>query len=210
MLFINPETVLESDIISMAREARYEIDRIYLHWTAGHYGQAYDDYHFNIDRDGAVHKTCGSLTEKKAHTWRRNSRSIGISLECGWGASVSVPVGAWEEQLIGVRSGRKRKRPLLSAEVDYGPEEPTQQQVECMAKIVALLCLYLDIPITEDTVMTHAEAAVADGYGPCSGDPEIRWDLWFLPDPTIGSDLYPGGEVIRGKAAWYQLQRAIA
>ena len=79
-----------------------------------------------------------------------------------------------------------------------------------MAKIVALLCLYLDIPITEDTVMTHAEAAVADGYGPCSGDPEIRWDLWFLPDPTIGSDLYPGGEVIRGKAAWYQLQRAIA
>lgn len=26
------------------------ISQIYLHWTAGRYGQLYDDYHFNIDR----------------------------------------------------------------------------------------------------------------------------------------------------------------
>lgn len=59
-------------------------------------------------------------------------------------------------------------------------------------------------------VKPNAEAAVADGYGPCSGDPEMRWALWFLPDPTVGADLYPGGEIIRGKAAWYQIQRVIA
>ena len=30
------------------------ISQIYLHWTAGHYGQLYDDYHFNIDADGSI------------------------------------------------------------------------------------------------------------------------------------------------------------
>ena len=34
------------------------ISQIYLHWTAGRYGQLYDDYHFNIDVDGSVYQTC--------------------------------------------------------------------------------------------------------------------------------------------------------
>ena len=210
MLLINPQQVTESDIISMAREARQKIDHIYLHWTAGHYGQAYDDYHLNIDKDGTVHKTCRSLTEKKAHTWQRNGRSIGIALECGFHASVAVPLGTTEKELFGVLAGTKRLRPLLSAELDYGPEPPTSPQIECLAKVTALLCKYLELPLSEDTVMTHAEAAVADGYGPCSGDPEMRWDLWFLPDGATGSGIYPGGGIIRAKAVWYRLQDEIA
>ena len=210
MLLVNPQIIDESEIVSMAKSVCHEIDHIYLHWTAGHYGQAYDDYHLNIDRDGTLYKTCRSLTEEKAHTWKRNTRSIGISLDCGYRASVAVPVGAGEEELFGVTSGSRRLRPLLSAEVDYGPEKPTVPQIECMAKITALLCRHLELPITEETVMTHAEAAIADGYGPCSGDPEMRWDLWFLPDRATGSGIYPGGDIIRGKAVWYQLQDVIA
>lgn len=59
--------------------------------------------------------------------------------------------------------------------------------------------------------MTHAEAAIADGYGPCSGDGEMRWDLWFLPDLPLTDILLPGGEVLRGKAAWYihSLEKAV-
>ena len=210
MLFVNPQVITEAEIASMAKEARHEIDHIYLHWTAGHYGQACDEYHLNIGRDGTVYRTCRSLAEKKAHTWKRNDRSIGIALDCGYRASVSVPVGAGEGELFGVRAGAKRVRPLLSAEVDYGPEGPTPQQIECLAKVTALLCRYLELPITEETVMTHAEAAVADGYGPCSGDPEMRWDLWFLPDGATGCGIYPGGGIIRGKAVWYQLQDVLA
>lgn len=30
------------------------ISQIYLHWTAGRYGQLYDDYHFNIDAAGKL------------------------------------------------------------------------------------------------------------------------------------------------------------
>jgi len=56
------------------------ISQIYLHWTAGRYGQLYDDYHFNIDADGSVYQTCTQLTELKSHTWHRNTGAIGIAL----------------------------------------------------------------------------------------------------------------------------------
>lgn len=46
VLLTNPRVVTEDDIIDMAREAAGSIDTIYLHWTAGHYGQIFDDYHF--------------------------------------------------------------------------------------------------------------------------------------------------------------------
>ena len=39
------------------------ISQIYLHWTAGRYGQLYDDYHFNIDADGTVYLTSSSLSQ---------------------------------------------------------------------------------------------------------------------------------------------------
>ena len=70
----------------MAQAARGRIAQIYLHWTAGRYGQVYDDYHLNIDADGTIYCTCDSLTEQKSHTWKRNSGSIGIALCCGLGA----------------------------------------------------------------------------------------------------------------------------
>ena len=34
---------------------RNRISQIYLHWTAGRYGQLYDDYHFNINADGSIY-----------------------------------------------------------------------------------------------------------------------------------------------------------
>ena len=36
----------------MAKLARGRITTIYLHWTAGHYSQVFDDYHLCIDQDG--------------------------------------------------------------------------------------------------------------------------------------------------------------
>ncbi len=46
-----------------ARESLWDIakpygrdPKIYLHWSAGHYGQFYDDYHVNIDSDGSYHR----------------------------------------------------------------------------------------------------------------------------------------------------------
>ena len=60
------------ELRAMARAAKNKIDHIYLHWTAGGYHQFYDDYHLNIDNDGAIICTCDDLTELKSHTWRLN------------------------------------------------------------------------------------------------------------------------------------------
>jgi N-acetylmuramoyl-L-alanine amidase CwlA len=52
-----------------------------LHWTAGGYTQTFDDYHFCVKGDGAVVQTL-SISKKGAHTWKRNSGNIGVSMCC--------------------------------------------------------------------------------------------------------------------------------
>lgn len=79
MLVSSPQQLSLTQVAVMAQEAKYRIAQIYLHWTAGRYGQVYDDYHLNIDADGTIYCTCSSLTEQKSHTWKRNRSSA-----AGW------------------------------------------------------------------------------------------------------------------------------
>lgn len=181
MIVVNPVEIDYKSLAEVAKPCRGKINRIYLHWTAGHYGDVYDDYHLNIGPDGELYLTCTEFTELKAHTWRRNSGSIGIAMCCAYGASA-----------------------IRGSETNFGNEPPTQKQIEAMAKAVAVLAYALGLEIKLLTVTTHCEAALFDGYGPHSGDPETRWDLWFLPDRPLTEKLVPGGNVIRGKAQWYR------
>jgi len=82
---------------------------------------------------------------------------------------------------------------------NFGSEPVTKEQIESMAAVVAIICKYAGISI--ESVQTHCEAAFEDGYGPYSGDPQTRWDLWYLPD--YDGSMRIGGNVIRGKARWY-------
>ena len=72
-----------------------------------------------------------------------------------------------------------------------------------MAQTVALLVTALGLQLTIDTVMTHCEAALLDGYGPYSGDAETRWDLWYMRDSPGDGQMKPGGDILRGNARWY-------
>ena len=163
----------------MAREGANIIDHIYMHWTAGHYGQCYDDYHICIDKDGSIYIMCDEFIEVLAHTWQRNRFAIGIALCCCADAT-------------------------CSGDIDLGSEPPTAEQIESLAQVVAVLADEYSLPLDcSDYVMTHEEAAELDGYGyyqTCE-----RWDLLVLPD-YYGKDgeLVNGGDLIRGKAAWYQ------
>lgn len=58
---------IESLAASMSRPVR-----IFLHWSAGHYDQAFDDYHLCINKDGALIATTDDLSAVLAHTWRNN------------------------------------------------------------------------------------------------------------------------------------------
>ena len=137
--------------------ARGRIDYIYLHWTGGHYGQCFPDYHINIDEDGTLYIEMSSFMERKSHTWRRNSRSIGIALDCCAGAYITKEGTAY-----------------------YGEEPPTETQIDMLAMVVAKLCV--EIGLSLDVVLTHAEVADIDGYGLYDSDPDMRWDLYGMGD----------------------------
>ena len=167
------------DLRQMARAAKGCIDKLYLHWTAGNYGDYSEDYHINIDYDGRIIATTYDLTEVKNHTWHRNSNAIGIAMCCCAGAMA-----------------------YAGGVIDYGDQPPTAEQIDVMAKIVAVLCEELGLDVNYRNVITHCEAAEIDDYGPSTTCE--RWDLWFLPDIPGTGELKPGGEVIRGKAIWWQ------
>ena len=162
---------------AMCIHARGLIDKIYLHWTAGNYNQMFDDYHININGNGDVYVSGNDFTVYREHTWHRNSRAVGISLCCAFGAE------------------------LGNGGLATGKYPPTREQIEAMASIIAILCTGLHLEINEDTVMTHAEVAKIDGYGVYSGDPLTKWDLYKLKD--IDGMIYNGGDILRGKAQWY-------
>lgn len=163
--------------------------KIYLHWTAGHYGQYYlNDYHIAIDYDGSIYVE-HDLDEVLAHTYHRNSGAVGITLACCVGATSD----------------------------DLGSEPPTAEQIEVMAQVITVVADGLWLTIDKDHVLTHGEAAdnedgiyPHDPYGPKSTCE--RWDLEYLgtsespsfnPYATDGSR---GGDVLRGKAIWYHNQ----
>ena len=161
--------------------------KIYLHWSAGHYFQKFDDYHVNITADGKLYVATDDLAEVLPHTWKRNSGAVGISLCCAYGATTN----------------------------DLGEEPPTAQQIEAMAQAVWKVADALWLTIDKEHVMTHGEAADnEDGltphyqYGP-KGSVE-RWDLEYLgtdESPSYNpwaTDGTRGGDVLRGKANWYR------
>lgn len=181
MLIVEPPIINHRELFLLGEKAQGSVKSIYLHWTAGHYHQTYDDYHLNIDGDGRLLQTCTQLTDLKAHTYGRNRQSVGITLCCGFNAAC-----------------------LTGGRIDFGAEPPTPVQIDKIAMTVAVLCSALDLEICFANVKTHAEAAFMDGYGPGSNDPETRWDLWMLPDLPLTDRLRPGGEIIRKKALWYR------
>ncbi|MBS5519659.1 MAG: N-acetylmuramoyl-L-alanine amidase [Acidaminococcus intestini] len=167
--------------------------KIYLHWTAGRYKQQFPEYHINIDMDGTIYAMTDDFAEYLTHTWRRNTGSLGVALCCAYGAGSET----------------------------LGDFPPTPKQIEAMAQVIAALSDILEVPITKEYVLTHGEAANNEdgiyylhaGYAWWNdeyGDGDTRGDLEYLgthespsynPYATDGSR---GGDVLRGKAIWYQ------
>ena len=167
--------------------------KVYLHWSAGHYGQFWSDYHVQINRDGEIYVIAdGVLDDVLAATWRRNSGSVSVCI-------------------LG----------CLDADTNsLGAEPPTDAQIDGMAKAIAALCNGLWLTIDKTRVLTHGEAAAnEDGIRPHPAyalwhdeihDGDTRWDLEYLGTmespkyfPTA-TDGMRGGDVLRGKANWYR------
>ncbi|MGN8791299.1 hypothetical protein [Acidaminococcus fermentans] len=79
--------------------------------------------------------------------------------------------------------------------------------MESASILLATLSELWKLPLEPAQIMTHAEAADLDGYGPSmAGTPAFeRWDLWKLKD--YDGVWRNGGAVFRGKGLYYQWLR---
>ncbi len=167
------------DILRKARPSFYQYPnpvKTYWHWTAGGHYAIFGDYHFCICGNGEIVNT-KPLEEIPAATWQRNTGSIAIALCCCEGAEAYRD--PWR--------------------TDLGDAPPTDAQIESLAMLSAAIADVFEIPIDDSHFMTHAEAADIDGYGPATTCE--RWDLAVLHE---GDDWMSGGDILRGKAIWYQ------
>lgn len=164
----------------MALRARGDIDHIYVHWTAGDYRQLFPEYHLLIRGSGQIYASTDDWTTLLSHTWHRNTGALGIALCCARDAVL-----------------------YADGTFDLGDYPPTLMQVESCAMLLSSLAQIWHMPIDEDHIMTHAEAADLDGYGPAVMGTEDfeKWDLWKLKD--YDDKWKNGGDVLRGKALYY-------
>ena len=176
-----------AEIRTMAQAAVNSITHVYIHWTAGHYGQTFEDYHILVDYDGTLYVSVDDFTTHLSHTYMRNSGAIAISAMCAYQAESTI---------------------------DLGSEPPTAAQIGSIAQVMAVLSQVLGLPLDIKYFMTHAEAADnMDGFDPGyepNGYPDgkygpansaERWDLWVLrADDDPGS----GGVYLREEALTYQ------
>ena len=153
--------------------------RVIMHWTAGAYVASEVDrehYHMVIEGDLDLIKGDYSIKDNEvihgsnyaAHTRSCNTGSIGISLCCMAGA-VESPFNA-------------------------GKYPMKKEQVDKLILCVAQLCRVYGIPVTRQTVLSHAEVQPTLGITQAG-----KWDYTRLPfEPTIIGAL-PVGDFIRSR-----------
>ena len=155
--------------------------RIVIHWTAGaHLSTATDreHYHVLIEGDGkVVHgrrapeaNRSTSDGDYAAHTRALNTGSIGVAV-CAM--------------------RQARERPFYS-----GPDPITAAQVKVLARVVSDLCDTYGIPITRQTVLTHAEVQPTLGV-----TQRGKWDISWLPGMAAPGDPVAVGDQLRAQVA---------
>jgi hypothetical protein len=169
------------------------IERIYTHWSAYDYEKVFPAYHFCIavkPGTGIVVVNTHDVRENMRnaydapelpyaqHTRKRNSFALGISIMAMEGATPQ----------------------------DFGEYPLTEALVDGLCLVGGRLAAFYDVPIDADHVMSHAEAALRDGYFGTAEDQ--RWDIARLnASPQM---LEPGEAIDVGEELRERMRRAIA
>lgn len=183
------------------------LDRVYKHWTVGHYGQDFNDYnlclryangHFYFDVCGNPQDNARGVNDNKPHphTFERNTGAFGI-------ASDDM---------------------AFADEHDFGPEPITLATADWLCAGVAAAAAAYDIDLSEPAqggpyagepaTFTHAEAAHHPGNPQQYADYYVtgeRWD-WctMVPFPAgmSNADIDPGllGSALRKREHAYKVE----
>jgi hypothetical protein len=161
------------------------IDNIYTHWSAHDYSSVFPAYHYCVatDADGTIvvvntHDPRKNMRDVYQgpeepycqHTRKRNSYAIGISIMAMEGSKPD----------------------------DFGKYPLTEELIDALCLVGAKIAAFYGIAIDADHVMSHAEAAVRDGY--FGIEPEQRWDIARLvaePRDVVEQDALNVGEELR-------------
>ena len=150
--------------------------RIIMHWTAGTHtasGVDREHYHLLIQGDGSVvygdYEISDNLSVADniyaAHTRNLNTGSIGVAV-CAMKDAQQVPFNAG-------------KYPI------------TEEQVKTLVREVARLAKGYNIPVTRETILSHAEVQPTLGVAQAG-----KWDISWIPGwlnatnpPSVGDHL---------------------
>jgi N-acetyl-anhydromuramyl-L-alanine amidase AmpD len=155
-----------TDVLPRAWLQPVRMQRIIAHWSAGgHKASSVDKehYHIIIEGDGTVVKGDHDISvnvntadnDYAAHTRGCNSGSIGVSLACMLGA-IEAPFNAGSA-------------PMTKAQWDKGMQ------------VIAELAAFYKIPVTDKTILSHAEVQPNLGIQQAG-----KWDFTRLAfDPTV-------------------------
>ncbi len=161
---------------------RGRIERIYLHWSGGDYATLYPSYHFCV----ALHD--GAAVARATHDLRANMRDVSDAASGSYAAHTagrnSFGAGL---SIMGMRDATPR---------DFGAYPLTIVHIDAMCAVAAELARAYGIEIDAEHVLTHAEAAIVDGYFGTQEDE--RWDIARLE--SSDSDPTPGEAIATGNA----------
>lgn len=170
------------------------IDRIYVHWSAHDYESVYPAYHFCVAR------RAGRIIVANTHEVRENMRDV-----------YSGP------DLPYAQHTRKRNSFALGISVmamenatpqDFGRYPLTPKLIDALCMVGGRLAAFYSVPIDGEHIMTHAEAALHDGYfGTAEGQ---RWDIARLEpssQPLREREAIDVGEALRSKMRRFQEAR---
>ena len=183
-MMIRPAKITHSMLLDLAKRARDDHERtIFLHYTWGHYGDVYDEFHLCIDKNGDIYRPRLSLLDR-IDEWGLLSNQIHIALCCGKNLCYSNTGYQYDKQ----------RRVICG---DY----PNELQISQLAIVVAIICRCLEQEITYRTVKTYYEHQFANIFR--THNENISRDLMWLPRQEHSKELDCGGVTIRTKALAY-------
>jgi hypothetical protein len=173
------------------------ITHLYLHWSATGYSGSLCEYNAlvslrsadkawvcNIETDPRLNATEPPQLGYAAHTWQRNGHAFGLCVEAMANATPS----------------------------NFGDSPITLEEIETLCACAAVVCLKYHIDSVADPklVMTHAEAAIIDGYFILDQtlDGVTRWDLARLTasdTPITRQEAVSNGNKLRARIHEYKL-----
>ncbi|MHB2265640.1 N-acetylmuramoyl-L-alanine amidase [Aliihoeflea sp. PC F10.4] len=171
-----------TSVIPAAWMPRVPMKRIIGHWTAGNHAASDTDkkaYHVLVEGSGKVIRGTPSIDLNSgsikngyaAHTLNCNTDSIGISM-CGMAGAVESPFNAGRAPLTAV-------------------------QWDAFVRVVAEHARFYQIPVSDKTILFHAEVPPNLGI-----TQRAKWDVIRLPfDPSVTGGRAVGDKLRREVAA---------